>query len=498
MKTDIKTLSPKEIKEQISSFDWNSMDKLYRPILNDGTIEQKEILAYEGYLSYLSQIAYDLICGKFPDAELIHFLDPIEKAESLLETKLWMQRGLSHFYIMEIDLKNKNLDAFFKNGTLAIEYFQKSIDQKDEDFEDNYNKMASIYENFAAELKVNQLKNWSLAIATLQEAIALNPLEAQWLLYIELLYSAYDIPSLRDLQKKEKILFDQLVENIKSENIFHLIAMAYFKHYEYLKFTKKDLSLFPEEDYLFYLEKALVKTPHKLTYFSAIEAGQYFHKEGLRLKRIDALEVAISYYQRTIGTQEDRFFGVRRLADIYEDMADIHQLNNNVPQANLALKKATSLFVENIEHVETEFSFALTYAEFLERGLTKDWYDAKPSISEAKKYAQLAERLGKGYNTTASAILTRLFLLENNEDEAIFTLIKELSLHDNCLNRFLGDFQYTAWPKFSGFVSEHLKFFAEVRNNYYDPQITWEELQKMSREEIFQYWEKRKTEIKNR
>lgn len=499
MKKETLNLTPQEISEQISSFDWNSMDKIYEPISKHGNTEQKEALAYDGYLSYLSQIAYDFICGKLPDAELSHFLDPIEKAEALLGQKQWLQRGFAYFYSMDIDLKNKNLEDFLKNGTEAIQHFQHSIAQKDDDFEDNYNKIASIYENFAKELKKDSFLNWSRALASLQEAIALNPLKAEWFLYIQLLYSVYDFPALQEAQKKEKEIFDRLTENVKSENIFHLVAMAYVKYRESLEFSRQSAGSFSEKDYLFYLEKSLVRLPKKLTYFSAIDSGQFFHKEGLRLKRIDILEVAVTFFQKTIGTQQDRLLGIHRMSNIYENIADIYQLRQDTVAANSALKKAIDLLTENIEQIETDFSCALTYAEFLERCLTKVWYKEKPSIDGVRKYASLAEKLGKGYNTSASAILVRLFLLENQQDEAIFVLTKELILHENCLNRFLNDLQFKSFSKFNNFVAENKKFFEELKEHYYyDPKINWDELQKMSQEEIFRYWENRKIEIKNR
>lgn len=496
-------IKEEDIAALVANEDWGGLDVHYEKLIVTGTKEEKELLA-DGYLDHFAQLNYDFACGKISDGEVSFFLDIVSKAEALTDKKHWFHRAVAYHNMMQRSLEENKLADFFEQGNKACEAYQKSADSGDEKIEDNYTLIAQIYEQFTQHHPSNQLAHWQQGIQYLKKSISTNPLEARWELYIKMLYFPYASANdqIGTNQGTEKINFHHQMECVaESVSIYPVVAQAYADFKEHLSFYKMDAALFPERVYQDILEKATLARPTILTYFSASDAGSFFHKEGVRLSRIDMLMASMYYYERLIGKQEDHSYAIRCVADIYEDIAHIYADKAEFNEANLYLDKAYKVYTENLAAIESDFAPVTAYAGFLERCFNKNWYKNKPTLAVVKQYAELSIIAGQGHYLIGPMILARALLLERKEAEVIALLTKQLVLHELSL---LEDFITLQKMDLSGFdnlgifIDAQIKFFAEVRENYgLDPKIGWEKLINMTDEEISKAWELRKTEIRN-
>lgn len=496
-------INTEDISELVSNYDWNALDAHYERLIVTGTKEEKELLA-DGYISHFAQLSYDFACGKISEGEVSFFLDIVSKAEALIDKILWFHRAAAYHNMMQRSLEENKLADFFEQGNKACEAYQKSVDSGDEDVEDNYNFMAVIYEQFTQHHPSNHLAHWHQGIQYLNKSITTNPLEANWELYIKMLHFPYASANeeISKNQGTEKINFHHQLERFaESVALYPVVAQAYSGFKEHLSFYKMDAALFPERVYQDILEKATLARPTILTYFSASDAGSFFHKEGLRLSRIDMLMASMYYYERLIGKQEDHSYAIRCVADIYEDISQIYANKAQFNEANLYLDKAYKVYTDNLAAIESDFSPVTAYAKFLERCFNKNWYKNKPTLSAVKQYAEFSINAGQGHYLIGPMILARAMLLERKEAEVIALLTKQLVLHElSLLEDFitLQEMDLSEFNNLGIFIDEHIKFFAEVHEQYcLDPKIDWEKLINMTDEEISKAWELRKTEIRN-
>lgn len=501
MKINVRNLSSDELSQLAVESDTKTLNEISKALISEGTQEQKEIFAQDAYLDLFFTMAYDYYCGKLPDPTLSIFLEPIEKAEAILNKKLWHHRAMAHSYMMEEEIKNKNETEFLNYGNSAIDFFHKSIEESDSDIKENENHIALTYEQFAFYGKKNKIQNWISALVFTKRSVVLNPQVANWRTYIKLIYFPYDeSEEFKQLQAKELLLFKDLIASQMPNDLIYVIPFAFNRYKEFLVYTGTHQKKFPEQDYLFYLEKSLATKPAQLNYATAILIGGFYNNEGLRLQRVDLLEAALPFFSKTIGSQQDHFYGVRRCAEIYKNIAEVYALKNKWREANESLKSASDLYSQHIQEIKTDYSPALDYAEFLEFCYLQTWNSNKPPLEEVKKFADLAARLGAGYNDSACFLQIRLLLLEKNEEEALFILTKEFLIHENLLSRSLKKLgEMRSFQKFSQCISDHNQFFRELENvYYYDPKYTWDQVEKMTREEVFKAWEERKVELKTR
>ncbi len=501
--TNDKQINAEDNSQLVTDYKWDELDTYYDKLIDTGTEEEKEQLA-EAYISYFAQLAYDFACGKIAQGEVSFFLDIVSKAEALTGRELWYHKGVAYQCMMERSLDENELSDFFISGTNACAAYQKSIENGDEGIGDNYNAIALIFEKFTQYHPDDKLFHWQQGLQFLQHSISIDPLEVNWVLYLKLLYLHYPSPNeeIRAQQTAEKLKFLLQVEHLaESVSIYPVIAQAYLNFREHLAFYRSDESVFPQREYQDLLDKATLARPATLTYFSATDAGGFFHKEGARLGRIDMLNTAIYYFEKTIGKQEDHHYGIRCVAQVYEDISQIHAEKSRFHEANLMLNRAQAMFTDNIAAIESDFSPVTFYASFLERCFHKDWYKNKPALAEVKRYAKLSMAAGQGHYLIGPMILIRVLLLEHKEDEIIGLLTRELILHEKSLLSHLIELKNTeleGFPRLSAFIDTQINLFEQAGENYYPyPQIDWEVLNGMRDEQVFEAWESRKSEILN-
>ena len=504
-----------------SRWDFEGLDRLYAKYVEDGTADEREKLAVDGYLSLFSSMDYDFACGKLTGKGIALLLPLAEKASTLLGKKLWDVYSRVYMILLEDAIENneEQIACYFNETERAIQSnMLETVDEQQE----GYRQLALI-NDMLAEYRHFGRQNWQRALAFINTSIAQEPAEGDWFLYLQLIYIPYEVrkgrkmtglsdeqisdryEEWRRLRPDELTKFKALAVSFPDSRhaVALNIAMAMKRLREHMEWYKMDGDYFPEEDYLHWLKEATQWQKQKTTRISLTEAGHFFHTEGQRYQRIDLLETAILHFERLIDQVDTPSFEVYYKASALENIADIFFLKKDNHQGMEYLNRATLFYKDHIDLVKANPSVLMHYTEYLERCYVHPANIIKPSMEELKAFATIAEDQGDGMYASPVMLRIRLALLEGDENEALYHMLKSLVLFELTIEESLKTLaQMSAIKnseKLSQFLDNTFEFFDEIRENYYlDARLKWKQIKQMAPEEVAKAWEERQEEIRKR
>lgn len=484
---------------------WNfhGLDQLFEQYMQSGSAEDRELLAYEGYLSLLGEMRYDYACHKLTDTGISLLMPVVEKAELLLEEPLWELKADVLVILLDNAINHypEKVTAYFEEAENALHHFLKTSPEK---AREAHQALAAIHDLMVHAADDDFRKNhWEQAVDHIKTSVNQDPKEADWHFYLTLLYLPSAV-SVED-QRKEILYFEELTRSLEKQSpeMPYHFARAYHRLYEHLEWQKVDLSLFPEKEYLYWLDKARLWDGEGLEPIYLTEAGHFFNNEGNRLKRIDLLKAAIGIYEMCYEPSGNNAFEVYYVASALESIAMLYEEKGEMAQAADFMDQASEVYENHLDSIRNNFSTLIHYAEFLERCYHYAGDIQKPSLQQIKELARLAEEEGNGMYSSPMMLLARVALSEQEEETAIFQITKSLILHELCIDnevkKMREDISASSFEKLRKFLDDTLTFMLEVEENYYlDTQIKWDELKHMSENEVAKAWEERKQEIRNR
>lgn len=494
-----------EIKKCVANYDINGLDRLFEQTKNNQMSKQeKKDLAINGYDNLFWTMYYDNASGKLTEAGIACLVPMVEKIENLREQKKWEHRSHAFHIMLENACKNKQETAFelLKNTVEAFNNYL--ISQPDEKL--NIHRLVSLAYQWMIETDPeNALLYWQNAVLEIKKAIEYDSENASWSSILELIYIPFEETKISELQLNEQQKLAVETQKLMQERgpvIAYQIALGYQNLEEFLNWKNIE-NVFPEVLAFEWAEKALAYEPEEISRISLYECAEFFSKTGTKVSRVDFLEKTISVYEYLLETDEDSFLEIFYIVTIFREIARIHLQNNQQELADSAITEAGLIFENNIEKVKSNASLNLRYAEFLEFCYTYSGNINKPSLNELKSLAEEIEVQSKGFYSYPYGLLTCIALLEANEDEAILQSTKSLILHELCAKATFYDlfeqFKNSKFNQITSFLKETILFIEEVEQNYYyNPELSWDELNKMSNEALIVYWEMRKQEIRNR
>lgn len=515
------SLSTSTISRFAAGWNLDGLDKLFDKYMAEGSPEKKEELAVAGYMSLFASMHYDFICGKLGDYGMDLILPMADKVSLLLGKKVWEMYSSVYMILLEDAIENHPdlVDKYFMEAENAI---NENMNADPDERQDGFDHLAKIYDSIA-EYRHFSAGHWQKALAFIKESIAIAPAEGNWYFYLSLLYVPYDvrrtnrISDVREaepgalykqwerLRESELEQFKRLASSYVAETpaVFLKIALAFHRLREHLEWLKADMAIFPEADYLFWLNEAKEIKDHSTTRMELTEAAHFLHREGTRLSNIAIIEAAIFHYQWLIERVEAPAFEVHHLASALEDIAAIHLQNQELAKADEFLDKATTFYEEHLELVKSNPSVLMHYTEFLARSYHHQGNNKKPSLAYLNELVIRTEEEGEGMYSGPGLLRLRLALLENNEDEAVFHLTRLLLLHELCIDeevkKLQQQLQNLPFTRLKSFIDETLSFMKVVEEGYYlDHTIKWETLKKMGFQEVKAAWEERKEVIRSR
>ena len=407
--------------------------------------------------------------------------------------------------MLETACKNKSETAFelLKNTVEAFNNYL--ISQPAQKLE--IHRLVSLAYQWMIETEPeNALLYWQNAVLEIKKAIDYDPENSSWSSLLELIYFPFneDKKIIEEQQKEQQIINTEIqqLEKERGPIIAYQIALGYQNLEEFLNWKKIE-NIFPGGLAFLRAEKALAYVPEEISLTSLYECAEFFSKTGTKANRVDFLEKTISLYEQILNTNEESFLEIFYIATILREIARIHLQNNQQELADAAIIQARLMFENNIEKVKSNSLLNLRYAEFLEYCYSYTGNINKPSLNELKNVAEEIEIQSEGFYSYPYGLLTCIALLEGNETEAIQQATKSLILHELCVKATFYDlfeqFKDSKYNKIKDFLKDTILFIEEVEENYYyNPELSWEKLNKMSNEALTVYWERRKEEIRNR
>ena len=510
-----KGLECKKITRLASCWNIDALDKYFEIYMKEGSKAQKEELAVEGYISLFCTMDYDFACGKLTRKGIELLLPVADKASALMGKKLWDMYSRAYMILLQDAIENchEKVSEYFQKAEKSI---QENIQTAPDEQQQGYYHLANIYDKMT-EYNHFSMEYWTKAIESVQQSLTIAPEEGNWYCYLSLLYVPYRLRKGRrtagvsDGEAKRR--YDQWKTARKAalgqfkvwcfsllENNFALllkIALAYNRLKEQLDWLGADRSLFPEEDYLFWLNEAQKVEGHKTTSMDLIEEAHFLHKEGKRLGRIDLIAAAIRHFERLIEKVDATAFEVYYKASALEDIAQIHLDNDDKEKAVEYMDTATAFYGNHLGLVKSNPSVFMHYVAYLERCYLFEGDVVKPSLKSLNNLATQTEEEGRGMYSAPTMMLIRLKLLEHDEEEVVFHLCKLLLLHELCIEDEIRELKSQLVPvsftQLQHFLDDTLKFMKEVSEGYYlDPAIKWNELKRLGREKVKEAWEARK------
>ncbi|ABG59624.1 hypothetical protein [Cytophaga hutchinsonii] len=498
------SLFHEEIKKNVNNYDIDRLDQLCELTETRFTSAlEKEDLAINGYESLFWDMNYDYACGKLTDAGISYLIPIVEKMELLSGEKKWMQRSAALHILLERSIK-ENPSASVSILTDTVEAFEQYLRISPEDALEIHRLLSTAYRWMMEADAENALNHWQHAVSEINKAIGLSPEEASWSSLLELLYLFTEDDNILAAQKgmQKKVQHQiQALEQQYGAAIAYAFALAYKHLYEFLEWNKRE-DRFPELNALIWAEKALAYTPEQATRMDAHQAADFFNAIGLKTKRIDFLLKAQSIYERILNTYDDAAFEVYYIASIWKQIAHIHLENRDHTLADIAIKQAQALYKKHLSLVKCNRSTHIHYAEFMEYCCNYEGTIDKPTVAELKLVADEIEIESEGFLGYPYELLMRIALFEHDEEQAILQCTKSLILHERCAEsmfyKLYEEFKDSSFKKLDAFLDETKSFMEDVHANYYyDPQVKWKKLRTMNGDELIEYWEQRKKEIRN-
>jgi len=475
-------------------------DQLFERYKHNGTQAQKEALA-ENYLDLFHELCYDYACGKLlPDGVQL-LPEIVEKIEVLKDLTDWSLRAQAFEILMEDAEEREETEAVIKNGHLAIEASRRYVAEQGEYKQIYLNKISFCYYTLISYEPQAIDEYWMRSLEYSKNSICEDPEKANWIQYFHLLYSFLKNPTPRTVyeQAKERSFMREWSLSLGNNGSLYFVIASSFIRYKEIQ-TYQEQFIFPEQEYLYWLEASLHEEKPQSSERRLSEAGHFYRKEGVRLKRIDLLEKALSLFQKMFY-EEGELFALYYATDALEQLAILHNARGNGVYADVAIQQALDWNEEHRELIGQNFSVLLHYAEFLERCYHYQGSIFKPSLSLIEEIAVQAEAKGEGYYSGPYLILARVAMESKQERKAVRELSKMLLLHELCVNEGILEFyktlDRTAFPYVEKFLKSTMMFMSEVKEGYvFDPQIKISELEEMSEEQIIDAWILRKAEIR--
>lgn len=487
------------------SFD--DCERLFEQYKISSTDEQKAELA-SLYEDSLYELQYDFSCGKLGEdgVELLMYI--VEKIEFLRGTISWELRAQTYTILMSQAEDDGNHLAVISNGQLAIDCLLHLSETEQEDNSYRNHALANVHYTLVSYVIEDPIEHWKKSLQYIQAAILEEPQTANWTHYMELVFGRLqqETLTLSANRNEEKNVFRtwcQMVEE-KNGSLAFKIASQFVRFKEYMNDSTQDEFLFPENEYLFWLEQSLQEELPDLNGHAISDIGHFYKKEGIRLQRADLLQQALHYFRRWVDEEhEGNGFAVYYITDTLEQIAKVHWRNGDQLSADEYMTEALLWNEDKLDHIGSNFSLQLHYAEFLERCHSYEGNIIKPPLSFVLEMTKRAEELGEGYYSGPYYIQARLALKEKQQHKAAALIASNLLLHELNIEESLQDFQQQlpegTFPYLEKFLADTLTFMQEVRANYYfSPKHTFASLSLLTDDEIMGAWIIRKAEIKNR
>jgi hypothetical protein len=484
-----------------------NIDDLFERCKVSGTFQEKEELA-EAYLDIFNEMCYDFACSKLTEEGILELYPIVEKIEFLKDSSEWSLRAQTYHILMEDSEMREDNISVVRNGQLAIGALSKQLAEGAEEKYITYQSLSYCYYTLINYLPEEATLYWGKALQYIKEAILGNSREANWIQYFTVLYSSLKQESsvLKERREQERTAFRNwsLALEEKEGALSFFIASQFIRFKEFSGDSESEGFIFPEKEYFFWLEKSLEDDLLDLSPMKISDAGHYYKKEGVRLQRIDLLERALAYFEKIFYTSSnDELFCIYYISDVLENIALIYTKQGLSEKADSYLTNALQWNEDKQELIQGNFSLLIHYAEFLERCYHYKGNIPKPTLELIKSVVKKAESTGGGYYSGPYFLEARLALEQKNEHLVVACLCKNLLLHELCIENQVEEFyNYLTKGTYSyleKFLENTLLFMKEVSEGYYfNPKITFAELNSMSEMEVIETWIIRKAEIKKR
>lgn len=494
------------IKQCVSNYDIDGLNDLFEQtkIVNTSRLE-KEDLALNGYSNLFWDMNYDHACGKLTETGMQYLLPMVENMEILLEEKKWQQRSFALHILLEQACKDAPEKIPFILEDTIESFNNYLLSNPEETLE--IHRLLSLAHRMVMEVDARHaFMHWSHALTEIKKATDYSPEKASWFTLLQLIYMPLnDDKQWEHMQLKARASRERemiVLESIYGASIAYPLALAYQQLKEYLDWKNIDY-LFPEVTALSWAEKALAYNPREITRMDLHECAQFFNQIGLARKRVDFLLKTISLYEPLLNVSNDCALEVYYIANLWKEIAEINLSKNESALADKALEQAQAIYKKYFDQVKDNPSVYLRYAEFLEYCFSYNGNISKPSLSDLKHIADEIEIQSEGFLSYPYELLMRIALFQNDEKQAILELTKSMILHESCasstIDELLEELKNSNYDQLITFLNDTKAFIQEVNENYYyDPEVKWKQMKKMSEEELIVYWEKRKNEIRNR
>lgn len=504
----------KQIKEYAHNYDITQLDHLYE-LTKTQYISKKERkqLAKKGYCSLFWEMNYDNACGKLTETGIFNLLPMVDKMEVLLGKKLWRPRSAAYSILLEhlVAKKDIQIEEILKNTVFALENLK--LKSPNSAYEIDY-QLAVTYKTVLKTSYEKAFSYWEKAKLHIENSLAFNPEQiTAWSFYLQLIYFPYLqneskiflSEKINDAQQNEQNRIQEKLESFTKNNnqLPYYFAASFKELKDHLKWSKIDLSFFPNTIYHYWLDKSLNYYPEKTTRFETTDASHFFHNQGLEYSRIDLIEKAIQLYQRVIDAIDENAFEVYYVAKAWQDISKIYLQQQENLKAEESLQKAKDFYEVHLTSIKQNPSTHSHYADFLEYCYLYNGNIQKPSLNKLTEIISVVEKESKGFYSRPYLYLMRLALYKNNENEAIHHLTKTLILHELCIknevDELLQTYKDSNYQELYTFLQETKAFMLEITENYYlDTELKWEEIRTMSIEAINEYWIKRKEQLRKR
>lgn len=492
-------------------YDLDALDHHCERLAGGDDHQERALLAHEGYLSLFALLTYDAACNKLLPDGFALLLPIIAKAEQLLQTPLWEERCQCRMLLLEDAISRDDAEVI-GHADRALEAIAQHLAHLPPDSPASaaagiHRLRAQVHRQLAEHGPEQGIEHWRLALAAATTAVETAPSEADWRLLLDLVHTplAGESPEVAAERAEAQTALRTLMgQHCRSAAAAFRLVQDYKHVREHLAWKKLAPSLFPQADYLLWLERAMAVQPADgASWSGTTEAGHLFYHEGVLLNRLDLVAAAMPHFAAILSREPDSGMQVLYLAQCHEAMALIAAGLGQTTQAARHLRDALTWWADHRDTIRYNFSSLIQYVEFLLRVLASPLDVPKPPLAEIRSLALEAERDGQGFHSGPGLALAQLALHEDDEDEAIFQLTRLLILHECCMDDVFSAFRRhplcISHPRTAGFVDQTLRFITEIREGYYlDPQIRWPQLQSMNRAAVAAAWQTRQVELRNR
>jgi tetratricopeptide (TPR) repeat protein len=394
--------------------------------------------------------------------------------------------------VLRAEVLNYRMDEAGGNTQEAIVFAQQAIDELSFEIPEDKRALSFRANGYhkLSQLNVNKaLQYWQLAIDDLRTAGDFNV----WILYQT---PKHPVRGLNEAQQAVRAEFNARMAGellLNPDRIWELLDQG-------IRMLDGNPNDELERQISRWLQTSLSWNTRDAQPTTLRNAGLLLHKQGNVYQRVDYFVKAIECFESFIDKDPRHAMEVYYEANVWEDWALLNEKQEKNGEEYLV--RAWEVYREHEEDVEINFSPLLHYAEFLERLYFNDKISVRPTEAEVLKLAVAAEIMGDGFYSGPGLIQARLAIHRGDTETAIHHLCKLLLLHELCIDTLIKNLResLTESPRsVVDFLDQALIFMDDVRQGYYfHPLISNAALNEMSREAVFNAWQDRMKEIRNR